>query len=73
MRNNVRPDGYSVKAEGADGVLFRIDPDGEVSEWKTGIGVSNALASSPDHTRFYFADTLANKIWGYDYDAAAER
>jgi sugar lactone lactonase YvrE len=70
MRNNVTPDGCSVKAEGTDGVLFRVDPNGDVSEWKTGIGVSNTLAWSPDHTRFCFADTLANKIWVYDYDAA---
>lgn len=70
MRNNVTPDGCSVKAEGTEGILFRIDPNGDVSEWKTGIGVSNTLAWSPDHTRFYFADTLANKIWVYDYDAA---
>jgi sugar lactone lactonase YvrE len=68
MRNNVTSDGCSVKAEGTQGVLFRIDPDGAVSEWKTGIGVSNTLAWSPDHTRFCFADTLANKIWVYDYN-----
>jgi sugar lactone lactonase YvrE len=59
-----------MKAEGTEGILFRIDPNGDVSEWKTGIGISNTLAWSPDHTRFYFADTLANKIWVYDYDTA---
>lgn len=68
MRNNVTPDGCEMEAGGADGVLFRIDCDGKVTEWKKGIGISNTLAWSPDHTRFCFADTLANKIWIYDYD-----
>ena len=68
MRNNVRADGSSVEAGGKDGVLYRIDPDGSVSEWKRGIGISNTLAWSPDRTRFYFADTLANEIYAFDYD-----
>lgn len=68
MRNNVNPDGSSTDCGGADGVLFRIDPDGTVREFKQGIGVSNTFAWSPDHTRFYFADSLANVIWVYGYD-----
>ncbi|SPE34896.1 conserved hypothetical protein [Candidatus Sulfopaludibacter sp. SbA3] len=70
MRNNVAPDGSSREAGGTDGVLFRIDPDGSVTEWKRAIGISNTLAWSPDHSRFYFADTLCNTIYVYDYDAA---
>ena len=69
MRNNVNPDGSAGEAEGTDGVLYRIDPDGAVSEWKRAIGISNTLCWSPDRTRFYFADTLANAIYVYDYDA----
>jgi len=68
MRNNVKPDGSSGELGGAEGVLFRIDSDGRVSEWKRDIGISNTLAWSPDHDRFYFADTLNNIIWAYDYD-----
>lgn len=70
MRNNVNPDGSAGDAGGTDGVLYRIDPDGHVSEWKRDIGISNTLAWSPDATTFYFADTLANIVWAYDYDAA---
>jgi sugar lactone lactonase YvrE len=70
MRNNVNPDGSSGEAGGTEGVLFRIDPDGSVSEWKRGIGISNTLAWSPDRKHFYFADTLRNEISVYDYDAA---
>lgn len=68
MRNNITPDGSEMEAGGADGILFRIDPEGSVSEWKKGIGISNTLAWSPDYASFCFADTLANKIWIYNYD-----
>jgi sugar lactone lactonase YvrE len=70
MRNNVAPDGSPREAGGSDGVLFRIDRDGAVSEWKRDIGISNTLAWSPDHSLFYFADTLRNTIYVYDYDLA---
>jgi len=68
MRNNVLPDGSGGEAGGTDGVLFRIDPDGKVSEWKRNIGISNTLAWSEDASVFYFADTLENKIFRYNYD-----
>jgi sugar lactone lactonase YvrE len=71
MRNNVTPDGSAGEAGGTDGVLFRIDPGGAVSEWKRDIGVANTLAWSPDHSLFYFADTLRNAIYVYDYDGGA--
>jgi sugar lactone lactonase YvrE len=68
MRNNVNPDGSAGEAGGTDGLLFRIDPDGTVREWKRDVGISNTLAWSPDRTRFYFADTLANRVCVYRYD-----
>jgi sugar lactone lactonase YvrE len=70
MRNNVAPDGSSMECGGTDGVLFRIDPDGSVLECKRDIGIANTLAWSPDQSHFYFADTLLNTIYVYDYDAA---
>ncbi len=70
MQNNVAPDGMPGNAGGSDGKLFRIDPDGSVSEWKRDIGVANTMAWSPDHRRFYTADTLRNAIYVFDYDAA---
>lgn len=70
MRNNVGADGTAGQCGGTDGVLFRIDADGAVTEWKRGVGISNTLAWSPDGTRFYFADSLANRICVYGYDAA---
>lgn len=70
MRNNVNPDGSAGKAGGTDGVLYRLDGDGAVSEWKRDIGIANTMVWSPDHTRFYSADTLRNIMFVYDYDVA---
>jgi len=67
MRNNVGEHGEQLAASGTDGVLFRIGADGTSIE-RRGIGISNTLCWSPDRTRFYFADTLANVVWVHDYD-----
>jgi len=69
MRNNVNPDGSAGEAGGQDGILFRIDPAGSVSECETNIGISNTLVWSPDQEHFYFGDSLANEIWTYHYDS----
>ena len=53
------------------GSLYRIDPDGTVEAFKTDIGVSNALAFSPDAMTMYYADTHQDVVWAYDYDAAS--
>lgn len=71
MRNNVNADGSTCAAGGRDGVLYRLDSDATVSEWCNDIGVANTVAWSPDQRRFYFADTLENIVWVYDYDPAA--
>jgi len=68
MRNNVNNDGSPGKAGGHDGVLYRLDPDGAVSEWACGIGIANTLAWTPGQRRFYFGDTIENVVWTYDYD-----
>ena len=68
MRNNVNPDGSAGQAGGKDGKLYRLDPDGRVTEWCWDLGIANTLAWSPDGAHFYFADTLENVVWVYDYD-----
>lgn len=70
MRNNVNPDGTLSEAGGKDGVLYRLDPDRKVTEWRRDLGISNTLTWSPDRRHYYFGDSLANVIWQYDYDAA---
>ena len=70
MRNNVNPMDLPGEVGGTDGFLVRIDPGCEVTAWKRDIGIANTVTWSPDHTRFYFADTLRNEVYVYDYDAA---
>jgi sugar lactone lactonase YvrE len=69
MRNNVNPDGSQGEAGGKDGILFRLDPDGTITQLENNIGISNTLVWSPDRTKFYFGDSLSNVIWSYNYDA----
>jgi sugar lactone lactonase YvrE len=68
MRNNVNRDGSAGTAGGHDGLLYRLDPDRNVTQWCCDLGIANTLAWSPDGCRFYFGDTLENSIWVYDYD-----
>ena len=68
MRNNVGPEGEDLNVAFDNGVLYRIDPDGAVSEWKRDIGISNTVAWSPEGHRFYFGDTVANVIYAFAYD-----
>ena len=70
MRSNVNADGSAKEFGGQDGALMRLDPDGSVSVWRKGIGISNTMAWSPDRRHFYSGDSLANVIWAYDYDLA---
>jgi sugar lactone lactonase YvrE len=72
MQNNVAPDGLGVPiTDRTCGRLFRIAGDGSTTVVKSGIGIANTLCWSPDRTRFYFGDTLANQISVFDYDAAS--
>jgi sugar lactone lactonase YvrE len=68
MRNNVGVHGEKLEVAFSDGVLYRIDPDGKVSEWKHNVGISNTVTWSPARDLFYFADTPANIIYVFDYD-----
>jgi sugar lactone lactonase YvrE len=68
MRNNVGPDGENLDPAFTDGVLYRLDPDGTVTEWMDAIGISNTVAWAPDHSTFYFGDTIANAIYSFAFD-----
>jgi len=70
MRNNVGPHGEDLDVKFGDGTLYRIDPNGATTVWKQGIGISNTVAWSPDRTKFYFGDSVANAIHRFDYDVA---
>ncbi|HEY0596291.1 SMP-30/gluconolactonase/LRE family protein [Sphingopyxis sp.] len=51
--------------------LYRLDPDGLLTEIFGGITTSNGAAFSPDGRTFYHADTPTHAIRAYDIDAAA--
>ncbi|KAL7421319.1 hypothetical protein Q5752_004204 [Cryptotrichosporon argae] len=58
------------KDEGRRGVVMRLDPDGNQVRILDNIGTSNGLGWSPDHTKFYYIDSLEDRISVFDYDIA---
>lgn len=50
------------------GHLHRIEADGTHATLRSEIGVTNGLAFSPSGTTMYFADTLQDTVWAYEYD-----
>lgn len=55
-------------ASGAPAKLYRLERDGNATVLESGIQISNALCFSPSDDTLYFADSLQNCIWAYDYD-----
>jgi len=52
----------------SSGELHRVAGDGTAVTMRSGIGVSNGTAFSPDGRTMYFADTPLRTVWAYDYD-----
>ena len=50
--------------------LYRLDPDGSLTEMLHGLTTSNGAAFSPDGRTFYHADTPTHAIRAYDFDEA---
>ncbi|WP_447760052.1 SMP-30/gluconolactonase/LRE family protein [Sphingopyxis panaciterrae] len=50
--------------------LYRLDPDGSLTEIFGGLTTSNGAAFSPDGRTFYHADTPTHAICAYDADRA---
>ncbi len=48
--------------------LYKVEKDGKVEVLDEGIHLSNGLGFSPDEKILYFSDTIAHKIFAYDYD-----
>jgi sugar lactone lactonase YvrE len=69
MWNNVNADGSPGDLQNGHGELFRLDPDLKITQWREKLGIANTLAWNPQRTAFYFADSMANTIYRYDYDA----
>lgn len=62
---------YSPGTEYSLGNLFLFDTDGSARILDSGLHLSNGLAWSPDGTMLYLTDSVARRIYRYDYDQAA--
>ena len=52
------------------GRLYRLDPDGTLTQLLDGIGTSNGMGFTPDGKKMYYTDTRAHRIYLFDYDRA---
>jgi sugar lactone lactonase YvrE len=68
MGNNIGEDGASIALRPEAGGLYRIGPDKIATTALVGVGISNALAFSPDGRRMTFADTTKGVIWTFAVD-----
>ncbi len=71
MGNNIGPDGAAIPLPGYVGNLYCITPQGQVTRWAEGVGVSNTLGWSPDGGTLYFADSERLCLYAYDFDGSA--
>lgn len=51
-----------------DGVLFRLDHDGNLRRVITGITIPNGISWSMDDTTMYFTDSADKSIYAYDFE-----
>jgi len=51
------------------GALYRYDATGACTQLLTGITTSNGLGWSPDGSTFYYTDSIARQIYGFDFAA----
>jgi sugar lactone lactonase YvrE len=51
------------------GALYRLDPDGTVSEQLGGVSISNGIGWSPDSTTLYYADSATRRLDAFVFDA----
>ena len=70
MQNNIAPDGSDLPLTGAQGALWRIDPDFGATRMADQIAIPNGIAWSPDHTTLYLVDSAIQTIFAYDFDLA---
>lgn len=54
-----------------DGALYRVSADRRCTRIRTGVIIPNSLAWSPDGRTMYFADSVRDVIWSFDYDLQA--
>lgn len=73
MQNNVQPDGSTSEVTEWKGALYSLVPGEEAKQWRTGFGITNTLAWSPNGETMYFGDTLANCLYRGTFDPITSR
>lgn len=58
-------------AEHRRAALYRLDPNGQCSRLRAGVGISNGLGWSPDNRVMYYTDSAEHSIYAYDFDPVA--
>jgi sugar lactone lactonase YvrE len=61
---------YNPDGKYETGKLIRVDTGGKASILDDGIHLANGFGFSPDLTTLYFTDSIARRIYAYDYDRA---
>lgn len=51
------------------GNLWRIDPNGKVTQLETNAGTTNGIEVSPDNKTLYVNESIQRKVWAYDLSA----
>jgi D-xylono/L-arabinono-1,4-lactonase len=59
----------TMSSDHSQGRLYRLDPDGSLTEIFQEIGCSNGLGFSPGLTTVYYTDSFAHEIYRLDYRA----
>lgn len=68
MQSNLHADGSPKDMDRNSGAIYRIDPNGQVLQLTPNeYGITNTMSWTRDD-RFFFADTLANEIYVFDFD-----
>jgi D-xylonolactonase len=62
--------GTMPSPDGRLGRLYRLDPDGTLTQLLDGIGCSNGMGFTLDRTRMYYTDSTSHVIYLFDYDQA---
>lgn len=50
------------------GALYRLDPDGRLTQILDSLTISNGMDWSPDGSLMYFIDSATREIWAFDFD-----
>jgi sugar lactone lactonase YvrE len=59
---------YSPEGEYERGKIISVDTAGKPTVLDEGFELSNGMGFSPDNRTFYYTDSVARRIYAYDYD-----